>query len=229
MPSNTGSAIIDFGAGATQVSTVVATEASISSTSFVDAFIMYGDTTGSHTVADHLALQVRLLCGSAIAGTGFTIWAQANATQTGQYMVRWVWADVAPAVPASVPFWQKITIGRASLTAAATTQTVTILAIGPRQIITGLVVKHTTSFIGGALIAMTITVGDSAQTVDYYMATPLDVFQAASNTAFEAANVIALGSFAGSNVQVTFTSVGANVSAATLGSVDFDICTVTIP
>src|ERR1039457_4980722 len=98
MPSNTGSAIIDFGAGATQVSTVVTTEASISSTSFVDAFVMYGDTTGSHTVADHLSLNVRLLCGTVIAGTGFTIWAQANATQTGQYKVRWVWADVAPAI-----------------------------------------------------------------------------------------------------------------------------------
>src|ERR1035441_10583776 len=145
MPSNTGSAIIDFGAGATQVSTVVTTEASISSMSFVSAWIMYGDSTGSNSVANHLALQVRLLCGTDIAGTGFTIWAQTNSTATGQYKVRWVWADVAPTVPAPVPFWQKITIGFASLTAAATTQTVTILAVGPRQIITGLRSEEHTS------------------------------------------------------------------------------------
>lgn len=95
MASAQGNAEIDFGSsGATMAEVAVTGQASISSGSSVEAFFMAEASTeniaGNHVVASAL---VRLICGTIVAGTGFTINATADQRMYGKYKVRWVWSD----------------------------------------------------------------------------------------------------------------------------------------
>jgi hypothetical protein len=89
-----GSATIDFGATPTDEATVVVTgQASIVSGSHVEAFFMR-ESTADNALEDHeaMAIYCPLVCGSIVAGTGFTIFATMLAGYAiGQFTVRWVW------------------------------------------------------------------------------------------------------------------------------------------
>lgn len=93
----TGAAILNFGAhpGSNEASVAVTGQSAISATSKVEAWIMADDTTGDHTASDHryLATLSGLTCGTPTAATGFTIYARSTEKLTGQWAVRWVWAD----------------------------------------------------------------------------------------------------------------------------------------
>jgi hypothetical protein len=99
MATGQGTAIIDFGAlgstGSNEASIVVTGQASISAASNVEAYVMADDTTADHTVSDHryFSALVGLTCGTPIAATGFTIYARCTEKLTGEFNVRWVWAD----------------------------------------------------------------------------------------------------------------------------------------
>lgn len=69
--------------------------ASILATSKVEAFIMADDSTADHTAADHRYFPqlASLTCGTPTAATGFTIYARSIHKLTGQWSIRWVWAD----------------------------------------------------------------------------------------------------------------------------------------
>lgn len=89
-----GSATLNFGSGSKDVSVAVTGQGGIASGSKVEAFWM-GDVTSDHTADEHLMAShgIKLACGSVVAGTGFTIYAQATGTAdvTGQFTVNWVW------------------------------------------------------------------------------------------------------------------------------------------
>lgn len=89
----TGTATIDFGSapGTNLVSVVVTGQAAILSGSHVEAFMM-GDATATHNADEHQFVQIRLVCGSVVAATGFTIFASTLLRLTGTFSVRWVWA-----------------------------------------------------------------------------------------------------------------------------------------
>ena len=75
-------------------SVAVTGQTGILSTSFCEAFFM-SESTSDNTTDDHeqAAAFCRLVCGSIIAGTGFTIVAHPTAGQMiGTFNVRWVWA-----------------------------------------------------------------------------------------------------------------------------------------
>jgi hypothetical protein len=97
MATGQGTATIDFGAfpGTNEASVVVGSQATISATSKVEAYIMGDDTTADHTASDHryLASLVGLTCGTPSAGVGFTIYAYGPNKLSKTYTVRWVWAD----------------------------------------------------------------------------------------------------------------------------------------
>lgn len=97
MSTGQGTAIIDFGAapGSNEASVVVTGQASILATSKVEAFVMADDTSTDHTAADHrYFLQLASLsCGTPTAATGFPIHARSVHKLTGQWALRWVWAD----------------------------------------------------------------------------------------------------------------------------------------
>lgn len=97
MSTGQGTATIDFGAapGSNEASVAVTGQTSILATSKVEAFVMADDTSAGHTAADHRYLPqlASLSCGTPTAATGFTIHARSVHKLTGQWSLRWVWAD----------------------------------------------------------------------------------------------------------------------------------------
>lgn len=92
-----GTATIDFGAwpGSNETSVAVTGQASILLTSSAEAFFMADDTSADHTASDHRYAGnfINLSCGAFVAGTGFTIYGRSLEKMTGEWSVRWVWAD----------------------------------------------------------------------------------------------------------------------------------------
>lgn len=97
MPSEIGTATLDFGAhpGNNEASVAVTGQTTISATSKADAFVMADDTSADHTANDHRYFETfaALSCGTPVAATGFTIFARSHQKLTGQWSIRWVWAD----------------------------------------------------------------------------------------------------------------------------------------
>ena len=124
-----------------------------------------------------------------------------------------------PANP-GVPTWVHVaTIGHAAFSAAATTKAVNLFTLKAGQIIHGIKTKHSTAFSGGAISAYTISVGISGTAAKY--AAAFDVHQAVSATAFQlTSDFVSESAGADTQVTATATSTGANLSAATQGSVD---------
>lgn len=96
MASGTGTATIDFGAhpGANEASASVAA-AEITAAAKVEAWVMADDTSADHTASDHRYFPTfaALTCGTPTAGVGFTIYAHSTQKLTGEWSVRFVWAD----------------------------------------------------------------------------------------------------------------------------------------
>lgn len=95
MATGQGIAVVDFGTGANEASVTVVGQTSIGIGSKADAFIMADDTTTNHSASDHryFAAFAGLTCGTPSAGSGFTIYATSQHKLTGQFSVRWIWAD----------------------------------------------------------------------------------------------------------------------------------------
>ena len=90
----TGTATLDFGVTpAEEASVAVTGQAGIVSGSHVEAFFMK-ETTGDNGVDEHeeAAALCPLVCGSIVAGTGFTIKGMPIAMfGLGTFAVRWAW------------------------------------------------------------------------------------------------------------------------------------------
>jgi hypothetical protein len=92
----TGNAVVDFGAmpGTGRTSATVTGQTSILSGSFVEAYLV-PSASADHSVDEHLVDGPRILAGNVVAGTGFTIYAEAGdrpgSRLYGQYNVAWVW------------------------------------------------------------------------------------------------------------------------------------------
>lgn len=129
---------------------------------------------------------------------------------------------------ASAPVWIKYTKTFTDLSAGATTNTVTLFSLPAKTMIHQVVVKHSASFTGGALSAYTIALGDAGNSSRW--AAAFSVFQAAGDTVRSITQADDLESFASAtNITLTATSTGANLSAATAGSVDIWVLTSLLP
>jgi len=89
-----GTAVLNFGATpADEASIAVTGQAGIVSGSHAEAFFMQ-ETTADNGADEHAeaAALCPLICGSIVAGTGFTIYAHPLAAfGLGQFNVNWVW------------------------------------------------------------------------------------------------------------------------------------------
>lgn len=96
MATGQGTATINFGAapGANEASVAVTGQGAISATSKVEAYVM-AEASVDHTLQDHTYFQLfaTLTCDAPTAGTGFNIYGRSPHKLTGQWTVRWVWAD----------------------------------------------------------------------------------------------------------------------------------------
>lgn len=97
MSVGTGTATVNFGAfpGTNEASVVVTGETLIGASAKAEAYFMADDTSADHTASDHRYAPcfIHLTCGAVSAGTGFTIYARSTEKMTGQWTVRFVWAD----------------------------------------------------------------------------------------------------------------------------------------
>ena len=119
----------------------------------------------------------------------------------------------------ATPVWLKTTLAYTDFAAAALTNTITLTGISAKTMIHQTVIKHSTAFSGGAIASYTVSIGVAGSNSKY--AVPFNVFQAVSNTARSITQADDVESFTGSStIQATATSTGANLSAATTGSVD---------
>jgi hypothetical protein len=127
----------------------------------------------------------------------------------------------------AVPICTKYTIPYTSAQAAAITKDVTLFTLPARGKITALTIKHSTSFTGPGLMGVTVGIGKSGSPTAY--ADEFDILQGVSNTAMHDDGGHYSADFAPHAVTARFSSVGANLSVLTNGSVDIWACTVVLP
>jgi hypothetical protein len=119
----------------------------------------------------------------------------------------------------SIPKWEKYTVGFAALAAAALTNDIELLSLPAGGVIHAVKIKHSASFVGGAIGAYTISVGIVGTLAKYLAA--FNVFQAPGNAVQTVeANVGTENHAAVTSIRVAATAVGANLDQATAGSVD---------
>ena len=113
--------------------------------------------------------------------------------------------------------------------AASTSQTITLAnnAIPAGGQITALRVKHSTSFSGTSITALTVSLGDGTTSNIY--APAFDVYQTAGNTVFYDDGGAFASTAAQHSLYATFTSTGADLSAISAGAVDIWACTRQLP
>jgi len=122
------------------------------------------------------------------------------------------------------PSWTKYTKVYSDFSTAATSNSITLFAAAAGTVIHGVKIRHTTPFSGGSISAYTISVGTTSANGLY--ASAFDVFQSTNGRAFQLSNDFSgESSTAAWNVNATATSTGANLSAATGGSVDIWVLT----
>jgi GDSL-like Lipase/Acylhydrolase family len=124
------------------------------------------------------------------------------------------------------PFWLKKTIPSYILNAAATTQTLNLLQLGPKQKLCGVTQRVITAFTGGAISAITSSVGNSGGSTTSYTPTAYSFFTvlAPQDVPPQALNLSDQGI-----VQETFTATGANLSVLTAGKAEVSLCVVSQP
>ena len=87
-----GTATIDFGAapGSQRAVVTITGEASIASTSYIEAWLM-GSATAGHNAYEHAMVPLRLTCGNISVGVGFDIVGVCDVRVAGTFTVHWVW------------------------------------------------------------------------------------------------------------------------------------------
>lgn len=129
------------------------------------------------------------------------------------------------------PHWTKYTVLYSALAAASPTNNILLATLPAKTVVHGSIVKHSVAFGGGTISAYTVSVGPVGSLTLYTNGT-LDVFQSVTDAHFlkyELPNND-IPAFSGStNVQIAATSTGANLNAATAGSVDVWLLTSLLP
>ena len=125
--------------------------------------------------------------------------------------------------------WTKYTKTYVDLSAAANTNSITLLSLPAKGVIHAVVVKHSLAFSGGGITAYAVSVGISGDLTKF--SSYFDVFQAAGNQVGQTSNVGAgIENFgAATTILLSASSVGGLLNAATSGSVDVWVLSSTIP
>lgn len=168
-------------------------------------FISNGDSR--KTAIGKLDAQLQVITAAIpVAGNAGQVLAKNSSTD---YDTTWI----TPNTPT------KVTKAYTDFSTAALSNSIVALTIAAGSILKSITVKHSTAFAGTSITAATLSVGltgDHSKFVSEF-----DVFQSVANTTFEIEQIGYIGSFgATTDIYVTLTSVGANLSALTAGSVD---------
>lgn len=124
-----------------------------------------------------------------------------------------------PTNDGNTPVWVKVTKTFGNLSAAALTNDIEVLSLAAKGVIHAVKIKHSAAFTGGAIAAYTVSVGIVGNLTKY--APAFDVFQAPGSTVMQISNLIGTeNQGAATSIRLAATSTGANLNAATSGSVD---------
>lgn len=127
-----------------------------------------------------------------------------------------------------VTAWQSYTVSYTQLAAAALTNSITLVSLPARTLIHAVVIKHSAAFTGGAIASYQVSVGISGATAKF--ASLFSVFQAPGNTVAQVSSGPDLENFgAATNILLSAVSTGANLNAATAGSVTVWLLTSVLP
>ncbi|MDE2105774.1 MAG: hypothetical protein KGL39_51595 [Patescibacteria group bacterium] len=136
------------------------------------------------------------------------------------------WVAPTFTVPANYAGWVTVTKTFSDLAAASTSNTITLTTLAQKVVVTAIGLKHTVSFTGGGIAGYQISVGVTGSNNLFINAA--NVFQAVSDAAY-ASNQDTFNptskSFTSGNWDVTITaaSQGANLNAATQGTVEVSL------
>lgn len=118
----------------------------------------------------------------------------------------------------SFPVWVKFTKTYTDLSAAALTNNIEVYSLPAGTVIHAVLVKHSTLFSGAGITDYKVSVGIASDLTKFSGAFEVDT--AVSGTNFNMAQVLAMESTTGAtSIKLAATSVGANLSAASAGSV----------
>lgn len=125
--------------------------------------------------------------------------------------------------------WTKYTVTHTQLQTAALTNNITLFTLAAKEVITGMVIKPSVAFAGTSITEYNLSVGITG-TLDKYVGY-FDGIAAVSDTNAQSyAFPHSVESFASSTaIKIAATSVGANLSASTAGSVDIWVLKSTLP
>ena len=122
----------------------------------------------------------------------------------------------------SVPYWTKYTVLYSDLATAGTSNDITLLTLASKQVVHGVVIKHSVAFSGGSLTTYTLSVGITGTLAKYIAA--FDVFQAVAATTFGASGAAIPGTMPesiGGTVAVKVAAVGShNLNTAAAGTAE---------
>lgn len=92
--TGTGTAEISFGAfpGSNEASVVVSSSG-VTAGTHVEAWVMGGDTTASHTAQDHRYFPVFAALTTEAASGSFTVYGRSTQKLTGAFKIHYVWAN----------------------------------------------------------------------------------------------------------------------------------------
>lgn len=147
-----------------------------------------------------------------------------------QYLVATSTASYTPlnVMGSNIPIWIKYTVPYTSFSVAYTTADVQLLSLPAKTVVEAVVIKQSAAFTGGAISAYTLSVGITGG-LDKY-ASAFDVFQVASSSTAQASHDMFVEDFtSATSIRIAATSTGANLNAATAGSVDVWVQTSTLP
>lgn len=118
--------------------------------------------------------------------------------------------------------WYKVTVGFAELSTAGTTLDIDIGGLPAGVIIHSVLQKHSVAFSGGAISALTISVGPVGDLAKY--GTAHNAFAAVGDTAFTLDTTTGLETFGGStSIRAAAIATSANLDKLTIGSTDIYI------
>ena len=117
------------------------------------------------------------------------------------------------------PAWTKYTKTHLDFQTAALTNNIELFSLPAYGVIQGVIISHSTAFVGTGITAYTISIGIASILAKY--ASAFDVFQATGNSVKQASDALDLENKAmATSIRIAATSVGANLDQSTAGSVD---------
>lgn len=124
------------------------------------------------------------------------------------------------------PLWQKYTVAYTALSTATASVAYTLFTATADDIISGVYIKHSTAFAGGAISAVKAKIGTSTDDIKYL--TEFDVLQATTTTAYSLNSILDKES-GNVSILLTLSLTGGNLSDLSAGQVDVYIQKCNIP